>query len=80
MDDRELTNSLLRWLEILNKGYVKPDVNASKSNVTGNTTGIVSDTKDFMPYIDKINEKLAYVLSVDNVDLSSVVARRNKNY
>jgi len=80
MDDKERVQGLLEWLEILNKGYVKPDVNASKSNMVGNTTGVVSDTKDFMPYIDRINEKLAYFLKVDNVDLSSVNARRSKNY
>jgi len=78
--DNERVQYLLQWLQILNNGYVKPDANASKSNGTSNTTGIVKDTKDFTPYIDKINVELAETLKVPNVDLTEIQKRRTQVY
>ncbi len=80
MDAKDRVDSLIKWLSVLNQGYVKPDVNATKSSGTSNTTGIVYDTKDFMPYIDKINHELSVSLGVAGVDLDAVNTRRTKNY
>jgi len=80
MDNKERVTMLINWLSVLNEGYVKPDANTAKAQETSNTTGIVRDTKDFIPYIDKINHELSLALRVPNVDLETVNARRTKNY
>jgi hypothetical protein len=80
MDDNERVIMLINWLSVLNKGYVKPDANTSKAPGTSNTTGIVRDTKDFIPYIDKINEELASALNIKSVNLEDVKKRRSQSY
>jgi hypothetical protein len=77
--DYDKVGALITWLEVLNRGYVKPDVNSGKAG-SSNHTGIVVDSKDFRPYIDKINEKLATLLNVDDIDLQSVKDRRERTY
>ena len=49
-------NLLLRWLEILNNGYVKPDVKGLSGN------GCVRDTKTYVELIDEINQELKSLL------------------
>lgn len=59
-ESRESVSDLIRWLEVLSNGYVKPDVNKS----TSNTQGVVRDTKKYFPFIDNINDKLCQDLGV----------------
>ena len=80
MTELETANLLVAWLEVLNKGYVKPDANASKAIGTSNITGVICDTKDFMPYIDKINIELAKISGIGAVDTSEVQKRRTQSY
>lgn len=80
MEENERVVLLINWLAVLNKGYVKPDVNTSKASGTSNTTGIVRDTKDFIPYIDKINAELATSLGIKSVNIDEVQKRRSQNY
>lgn len=54
--DRDRENLLLRWLEILNNGYVKPDVKGLSGN------GCVRDTKTYVDLIDRINRQLESLL------------------
>ena len=55
----ETLRVLAELLEVVQKGYVKPDQSKHGSN---NTTGVIRDAKDAKPtyhqILDKINEQL----------------------
>ncbi len=79
-DCRDEVELLILWLKCLNEGYVKPDVNSGKPGVNSmNSTGIVKDTKDFIPYISGINETLSNIFGIET-DLTSVQERKNRQY
>lgn len=81
-NNEEEVQLLINWLKVLSDGYVKPDVNYSKvvregNPIGGNTTGVVRDTKDNVPYMDAINATLADKFGI-TVDISAISERRNK--
>ena len=46
-------DQMINWLRTLSDGYAKPDLSK-----TGGGTGTVRETKKFMPFIMRINNKL----------------------
>lgn len=58
---------LIAWLKVLSNGYVKPDV-FKGGDASNNTTGVVRDTKSFMPYINGVNKKLSELLNTEDYD------------
>lgn len=63
-----MTNSdLIQWLEVLGKGYVKPD---STKGPTSNATGVVWETKFYMPFIMSINSELCQRAGVTCPDIA----------
>lgn len=68
---QENANDLIRWLEVLSNGYVKPDVNKQSSNIQG----VVRDTKKYFPYIDIINDSLCEHFNIEKPEKND-----NDNY
>lgn len=63
-----MTNDdLINWLGVLGKGYVKPDTPVKPS---ANTTGVVWETKFYMPFIMAINAELCERAGVVCPDIS----------
>lgn len=63
-----MTNEdLISWLRVLGEGYVKPDIYAVDNQ---NTTGVVKDTAQYMPFIMSINSELCRRAGVDCPDVS----------
>jgi len=61
-EEREaVVNSLIKWLDVLQRGRTKPDTKAGG--------GVVRDAKDYIGYIKGINSKLAELLNVEEQDV-----------
>ena len=58
---------LIHWLEVLGNGYVKPDLSKTATN---NTTGVVRETKNYFPFIMRINEELCKRAHINCPDVS----------
>ena len=57
---------LIDWLRALSNGYVKPDLTKGDSS---NTTGIVRETKNYIPFIMLINTELCRRAGLDCPDI-----------
>lgn len=53
-------NDLINWLNVLSNGYVKPDLSDNK-----NSTGIVRETKNYIPFIMAINARLCELSGIE---------------
>ncbi len=60
MEDAEKVKLLIKWLNVLQRGRTKPD--------TKGNSGIVRDAKDYIGYINGINETLGKILNVTEKD------------
>lgn len=61
-EDSSKLDTLIRWLDVLQKGYAKPD--QTKGCCRDN--GTVYETKHYKPYIDAINKELAERLGIED--------------
>jgi len=57
-------DSMINWLEVLSRGYAKPDLSDSP-----NGTGTVNETKHYMPFIMKINKRLCKMSGLECPDI-----------
>lgn len=71
----ELMNNeqLINWLGVLGNGYVKPD----HQNGSGNQTGVVRETKHYMPFIMLINKELCERAGLECPDVGVFTNFRN---
>lgn len=71
-----MTNSdLINWLEVLGKGYTKPDIFADNNN---NNTGVVKDTAHYLPFIMSINKTLCERSGMDCPDVDQFLQFREE--
>lgn len=64
---------LINYLEVLGKGYVKPDL-AKENRVS---SGVVRDTKKYFAYIDAINDEMC---SRAGITLPPAIERKEISY
>ena len=59
-------SDMIRRLEVLSNGYAKPDL----SDRNTNASGTVKETKNYMPFIMAINQKLCGLYNIECPDVS----------
>ncbi len=78
LEESELTvGEMIRWLEVLSNGYAKPDL----SDRSTNGSGTVKETKNYMPFIMAINQKLCGLYDIECPEVSEFLTfkREPKN-
>lgn len=83
MEVKEQVEYLLRFMEICQNGFIRPDkptgnVRGGESQRTSNTTGVVRDSKDLKDYAIGACKKLAKLLEFE-ADVVVDLSNRNRD-